>query len=249
MSFRFTLFAVFSVLVHAGLLLWSQEREVRLGLGGEARALRVSVAAQPATTSPPARSANAVADGSTGLHATRPVANPAASAVTTAPVNTHRPAHPVRPPDVQRILTASATSTKRTLPPTQAEHHKEIEPARHTEATQQAVNSAPSTAAQRAPDVSRRISVALRNRLSRYFEYPWLARQRGWEGRVLLSLTVMGNGDLGNWKVVGTSGYRTLDQSALKAARRIDSLPQARAWLNGRSLEVQVPVQYRLLDS
>jgi len=248
MNLRFTLFAVISVLVHAGALLWSQEQEVQLGLGGEARALRVSVAT---ATPSPHPSANAVADGTTGLHTTNPVMNPdtsATRAMTAIPVNTRRPTQPSPSSTVQRIVKAGAASATRTLPSARAKHHKPTGPARHAEAMQQTDAGAPSTAAQSAPDVSRRISVALRNRLSRYFEYPWLARQRGWEGRVLLSLTVMGNGDLGNWKIVGTSGYRTLDQSALKAARRIDSLPQAGAWLNGRSLEVQVPVQYRLLD-
>jgi protein TonB len=98
-------------------------------------------------------------------------------------------------------------------------------------------------------NASEQISAALRNRLTQHFEYPWLARKRGWEGRVLLSLRVASNGDLSNWKIVQTSGYRTLDQSALKAVRRIEHLPQARHWLNGGSLEVQLPVQYKLLDS
>ncbi len=246
MSTRFTLFAVISVLVHAGVLLWSQQQEVQLGLGGEARALRVSVAALTAAAAPsqPAP-ANAGTDSTTGLDTT----NPAPASTEAATTNKPRAMQPTRPPAVHHAASAETASTAHARPPAHTQRRETAPLARHIETTQRVVASAPSTAAQSAPDVSRRISVALRNRLSRYFEYPWLARQRGWEGRVLLSLTVMGNGDLGNWKIVGTSGYRTLDQSALKAARRIDRLPQASAWLNGKSLEVQVPVQYRLLDS
>ena len=97
--------------------------------------------------------------------------------------------------------------------------------------------------------ISESISAALRNRLTKYFEYPWLAQQRGWEGRVLLSLRVASNGNLSEWKIVQTSGYRTLDQSALRAVRRIEHLPQVGRWLKSGSLEVQLPVQYKLLDS
>ena len=97
--------------------------------------------------------------------------------------------------------------------------------------------------------VERRISAALRKRLAHYFEYPWLARQRGWEGQVMLSLRVLGNGRLDDWRIEHSSGHRTLDQSALKAARRIRQLPLAAQWLGGRSLRVRIPVRYRLLDS
>ncbi|VAW73102.1 hypothetical protein MNBD_GAMMA15-2285 [hydrothermal vent metagenome] len=151
------------------------------------------------------------------------------------------------PPALRQLVQKSAL-----VVPLHTEAPRNIEAALASQQTPHVSNTQPrsvSSPEQSAPDVGRKISVALRNHLSSHFVYPWLARQRGWEGRVLLSLTVMGNGDLGDWKVAQTSGYQTLDRSALQAAQRIGHLPQAAAWLNGKSLEVQVPVQYHLLDS
>jgi periplasmic protein TonB len=98
-------------------------------------------------------------------------------------------------------------------------------------------------------NVSERVSAALQSQLAQRFEYPWLARKRGWQGLVTLSLHIDANGELSQWKVIRTSGYRILDRSALQAARRISRLPQANRLLNGRSLTLSIPVRYQLLDS
>ena len=113
----------------------------------------------------------------------------------------------------------------------------------------------PVHAAQRLPSPNlaaarARISAALRRRLAAQFDYPWLARRRGWEGQVTLAMRVEDNGRLSNLRVVRTSGHGVLDRSALESARRIGALPEARGWLqHGRSLDLQIPVQYRLFDS
>ncbi len=251
MTLRFTLFIGFSVLAHAGLLLWAGQPAIpTLGIGGDAQALRVAVASRvdkPATATPGAETPPAPADTKT------------ARRMTDASNKTPPPPFPVssfsnngeRGEQAAPAAQArSAAGQPLTSAASLAGGSEKMSPSPFSGAEKKAPSPVPGEGRrQSSEDVGRRISVALKNRLSRYFEYPWLARQRGWEGRVLLSLTVTGNGDLGNWRVVQTSGYRTLDQSALKAARRIGSLPQARAWLNGRSIEVQVPVQYRLLDS
>jgi protein TonB len=98
-------------------------------------------------------------------------------------------------------------------------------------------------------NISERVSAALQSQLAERFEYPWLARKRGWQGLVTLSLHIDANGELTQWKVARTSGYRILDRSALQAARRISRLPQANRLLNGRSLNLSIPVRYQLLDS
>jgi len=98
-------------------------------------------------------------------------------------------------------------------------------------------------------NISERVSAALQSELAERFEYPWLARKRGWQGLVTLSLHIDANGELSQWKVTRTSGYRILDRSALQAARRIGRLPQANRLLNGQSLTLSIPVRYQLLDS
>ena len=97
--------------------------------------------------------------------------------------------------------------------------------------------------------VSERVSAALQSQLAERFEYPWLARKRGWQGQLTLSLHIDHTGAVSQWRVARTSGHNVLDRSALKAARQIDRLPQADQLLDGKSLNLSIPVRYQLTDS
>jgi protein TonB len=234
MDLRIFAFVTASTLAHGAAVLWLEEQPtVSLSVGGDQRALRVALV--PATRgSEVSRTKN--------LPAQTP------SPLTDAMVSGLRPAMTVRrkPHTTQPIDPAAAMPDKAR---TQAGENST--PARISATTgRRALNHNAMTIPHSSTgNTSKSISAALRNQLAQHFEYPWLARKRGWQGRVLLSLRVASNGDLSEWKVVQTSGYRTLDQSALKAAQRIEHLPQAEHWLKGGSLEVRLPVQYTLLDS
>ena len=89
----------------------------------------------------------------------------------------------------------------------------------------------------------------LQTRLARYLTYPPLARERGWQGTVLLGLHVESNGRLGNIRLERSSGYAVLDRSALNSLNRLGYLSEAVAWLNGRSADMQLPVIYRLVEN
>ncbi len=88
----------------------------------------------------------------------------------------------------------------------------------------------------------------LHGMLDQYFVYPPLARQQGWEGKVIVSLTVDADGHLHPTRIARSSGHALLDADALDTLRRIGALPQARAWLHGRALNMDLPVVYRLLE-
>jgi len=89
----------------------------------------------------------------------------------------------------------------------------------------------------------------LQTRLSRYLVYPPLARSRGWEGTVLLGLRVESNGHLERIRIEHSSGYAVLDNSALNSLNRLNRLAEASSWLNGRGLDMQLPVIYRLIEN
>jgi TonB family protein len=89
----------------------------------------------------------------------------------------------------------------------------------------------------------------LQTRLSRHLVYPPLARSRGWEGTVLLGLRVESNGHLERIHIEHSSGYAVLDNSALNSLNRLGQLAEASAWLNGRGLDMQLPVIYRLIEN
>lgn len=104
------------------------------------------------------------------------------------------------------------------------------------------------TGAQHGP-VRARIRTRLLSDLTRYFDYPAVARQRGWEGTVLLGLRVESNGHLEKIRIERSSGYAVLDNSALNSLNRLGRLAEASAWLNGRGLDMQLPVIYRLIEN
>lgn len=76
-------------------------------------------------------------------------------------------------------------------------------------------------------------------------EYPRLARQRGWEGEVLLWVKVDYLGEIVGCDVERSSGYLVLDEAALKAVRQWRFSP---ALQNGLPVEsiVHVPVAFKL---
>lgn len=88
----------------------------------------------------------------------------------------------------------------------------------------------------------------IRSRLSRYLVYPPLARQRGWEGTVLLSLRVEPDGLLEHIRIRRSSGYDVLDRTAIESLRRVERVAALSASFNARGREIELPVIYRLRE-
>jgi len=80
-----------------------------------------------------------------------------------------------------------------------------------------------------------------------HFYYPRLAIKRGWQGDVQISLRIKSNGQLSEIRILRGSGYSLLDKSAMKSINKVEILPAAIALLDGNSLELILPVEYRLL--
>ncbi len=81
----------------------------------------------------------------------------------------------------------------------------------------------------------------IREGVIRQVSYPERARRMGWEGRVVLSFTVLEEGSVRDVKVAESSGYRVLDENARDAvlkARFARKVPYR--------LTVLLPVEYRL---
>ncbi len=89
----------------------------------------------------------------------------------------------------------------------------------------------------------------VRDDIARHFNYPLLAKKRGWEGEVRLGLHILANGDIGRIVIAQSSGHALLDRSAVETLNRIGQIGGAAAWLQGRSLELTLPVIYRLTNS
>jgi protein TonB len=79
-------------------------------------------------------------------------------------------------------------------------------------------------------------------------EYPYIARQRHWEGVVWLVVDVSAEGLVDDVDVERSCGYRTLDRSARKTVQSWQFTPAMRAGLPVES-QVRIPVRFSLEES
>lgn len=77
--------------------------------------------------------------------------------------------------------------------------------------------------------------------------YPQAARQKGYEGLVLISVEILENGTPGQLLVKKSSGYAILDQAALSAVRKWKFVPAEKNDLRIRSWG-DVPIRFVLQD-
>ncbi len=78
------------------------------------------------------------------------------------------------------------------------------------------------------------------------FEYPSLARRRGWEGAVQLRVLIGVDDSVQQVEVVNSSGHRILDDAAMEKVRRLRPLPARPASFKDRAFAIRVPIVFRL---
>ena len=78
-------------------------------------------------------------------------------------------------------------------------------------------------------------------------EYPMIARKKGWQGRLLLNVSVNKNGDVTNINVVETSGFEILDKTSVKTIKNWKFIP---ARIGGKNIEdnLNIPVSFKLIN-
>jgi TonB family protein len=77
--------------------------------------------------------------------------------------------------------------------------------------------------------------------------YPLEARQKGYEGAVLLKVEVLQNGRVGEVQVEKSSGYEILDQSAIAAVKKWRFVPASKGGVN-IPCWVTIPFKFQLRD-
>jgi len=93
----------------------------------------------------------------------------------------------------------------------------------------------------------------LHSAVSRYRQtpppvYPQAARQKGYEGLVLISVEILENGASGQLIVKKSSGYAVLDQAALRAVKKWKFIPAVKNNVRIRTWG-DVPIRFVLQDS
>ncbi|MCK9431410.1 MAG: TonB family protein [Candidatus Omnitrophica bacterium] len=91
-----------------------------------------------------------------------------------------------------------------------------------------------------------RYSKMVQKRILENIIYPAEAKAAGFYGTVKLSLKLSPQGDLRYSKVKESSGYRILDDAALKAAQKISPYPPFPAEIKKKEIWVDVPIIYQL---
>lgn len=77
--------------------------------------------------------------------------------------------------------------------------------------------------------------------------YPRWAVQEGWEGTFVIAVEVLPNGRVGRWKVMQSTSYSLLDETATEAVRRWHFHP---ATEKGRAVVscIEIPIRFTLHD-
>lgn len=89
----------------------------------------------------------------------------------------------------------------------------------------------------------------LQDALIAHFDYPRVARRRGWQGVVHVGLRIEADGQLTRLRIIDSSGHALLDRAALNSLGRVGRLPDVMDWLRGQRFDMVLPVRYQLIDS
>ncbi|WP_417841005.1 TonB family protein [Terasakiella sp.] len=78
-------------------------------------------------------------------------------------------------------------------------------------------------------------------------KYPKIARKRGWQGRVVLSVHVDANGQPVDVQIAQSSGHKILDRAALKTVRKWTFKPARKAGFDIAS-KLRIPIRFDLMN-
>ncbi|MEF8756112.1 MAG: TonB family protein [Accumulibacter sp.] len=92
-----------------------------------------------------------------------------------------------------------------------------------------------------------RIDLAIASR--RFKGYPVLARERGWEGRVEVAISVSAWQPRPQFSLARSSGHAPLDQQAVAILEQAAAATLLPAGLRGRDFRILLPVEFTLDDA
>ncbi|MDP3539355.1 MAG: TonB family protein [Azonexus sp.] len=116
---------------------------------------------------------------------------------------------------------------------------------RLTDASRSSMSEFPETLS---ADGMRQYRLNLAREARRYKRYPAIARERGWQGEVIVNIRAASGLSVPMITLGKTSGYAELDAQALEMmenATRLAAVPES---LRGRPFVINLPVHYRLDD-
>lgn len=175
-----------------------------------------------------------------------PAAPPPRTLTTNSRAATRTPARPARAPIREDSRQEAASLPHDPSSRAQTDDGKRPAPIRHAEAPPRPATGQPAERTSAALAKRNFILGRIEHLLGRHLVYPRLAVRRGWEGKVILSFRLLADGRIDNIAVSRSSGHAILDHAARKGLQRLRRIEDAIDWLQGRSLDLEIPVHYRL---
>jgi TonB family protein len=220
---RIAWFIALSAALHAAVLLVGKRSETSIGSAG--REVHVSMTYRAGTAGPVSTAVNT---------AGRSRAHPAQPHLTTN--------HPT-----PVSATGKAVSRRRdNLPPHKTTATQPVTAHQAGDAPTPAQSATASGTETARPTAEEQLRKRILELVSSRFNYPVLARRKGWQGIVKLQVHIESNGRISGLHVDQTSGYPVLDQAALQSLQ-LASVPDAGQWMQGQAIDIIIPVEYRLV--
>lgn len=193
--------------------------------------------AQPVVTAPPVVETTP-----------EPIVTAAAPVIHSTPAAEPTPVEPAPAPATESAAAPSEPQAAPSTPSTEpvapsTEAAAEAPPSPVTTKEPEVVASAPMSKVAKADN--KWLTDSLHRRISELKKYPTMARMNGWEGKVVLKVSIRKDGELKDVQVVTSSGHATLDQAAMEAVRRACPLNMQHE-LTAPMVVLHVPVNYRL---
>lgn len=229
-----------SLALHAALITWQTPwRVVPPELASRSGALSVQISA----IRTPARETSQTAQATHKTQTADKVDHQTKTQTTNGPVSVKRTA--TRQASRETGKTAVSAAQSAPGPARSASSPTKAEIASHARTKPEPAETTPSNAIAREHSLQTNSTAVLndiRDALRQHFFYPRLARLRNWEGDVLVGFQINPDGMIDDVHVLESSGRSVLDQAALHALRSVQQI----AYNQPRSLELQLPVTYRL---
>ncbi len=131
--------------------------------------------------------------------------------------------HTVRPEPVKEELPKAVETPKASQETNQSIAKEETFKTSHThegkDTTQSVKQSSPNPSALQEQFIKEKLSV-VSSLVQKNITYPPIARRMGWEGRVVLAITIREDGHLESVEIITSSGYEVLDRNAVEAVKK-----------------------------
>lgn len=86
----------------------------------------------------------------------------------------------------------------------------------------------------------------IQKRILENLSYPPQAKEAGFQGTVKLSLYLSYRGELLDIKIKDSSGYKILDDNAIRVAKEVSSYPPFPSSIEQKEIQLEIPIVYRL---